>query len=508
MLALLLACTQSSTPTRLTEDSFSEITHPHAPTVDGDTLEEDDTAVVEPEADPGSADADILIAVMLDTYRGDWMIQEGFDEPLQTRLESDGWSLYPASTLSNWTWPSIRLLSTGCGFFSNLEDPDADCEDFTLFEHGGQQVGDMTLLPSLVDAQVLVLSNSPLWRASHSDICQGYIDQGGICEVQEGPLGKDNERLVDRALELRGVLSQARADRGKVVLFLHILGPHATYDHYPEYGDCTLDTTRLPAGWEDFDPTAGDPLPELLTQAYSDEGMESYGPAQQELLAYYQCVYETDMAHTNAQVARLLEGFDADWMTGNRAMMMLYNDHGERFGEPHPEAAIPENGIFATEHGKAQVYENVTGGFGGLWIPWWGHVLPAAEDVPRLSAEDLWQTAFYHLGTAAPERLGGDVIGTTPVDTPAWSAAADSESRIGSVRAVWHTDAGSHSLVCTLTWPQQSRCEGYDSLEEHNDLLEGSRPWLDDRFSAVWPQMRTRLESIATRLDWQGTLPE
>ncbi|MFT5683565.1 MAG: hypothetical protein ACI8RZ_004497 [Myxococcota bacterium] len=509
MLGLLLACTPSDTTADFTSGDLSEGTNPDTPHDPGDTIPLEDTGELEP-VEMASAEADILIAVMLDTYRGDWMMDEGFTEPLASHLQDDGWSIYPASTTSNWTWPAIRLMATGCGFFSNLEDPQGSCEAFTVSEHSDQSVGDIPLLPSLINAKTFVLSNSLLWDDFHSDVCQNFNDQGGVCEVQKAQIDglKGNDILIDRALELRDTLSAARDEHGKAVMFLHVFGPHEMYEYHPEFGECVLDTAMLPEDWEDFVIPRDTPLPELLSQIYQDENEQEFGAAQETLLSYYRCVYETDLAHTNAQVSRLLEGLGAEWMAENRAMVMLYNDHGEQWGEVHPDSSVPQSGIYANGHGRSVVYDNVTGGFGGMWIPWWEGTLPKTAEVHRLSAEDLWQTAFYHLNIDAPPRMEGVVIGTTPLDTPAFSAAVDVESQLALVRAVWHTDDGDRSLVCTLYLPGAVQCEGYENLDEYSDQLNGQPAWDSTTFGVVWPEMRQKLLSVGERQGWTGSLPE
>jgi len=147
---------------------------------------------------------------------------------------------------------------------------------------------------------------------------QPYFDELWVIDRSLEFTDDVDDRVVDRALEWL----EEEAGREPLFVVLQLYGPH--YPYCPPGTDSAwLDVPELHDGGLDLcDPDHAD----LLRAA------ENLAPIPAPLLDHAEALYDLEVAHTDAQVERFEEGWDALGRTRKR-LTVVVTDHGEAFGE-------------------------------------------------------------------------------------------------------------------------------------------------------------------------------
>ena len=251
-----------------------------------------------------------LILILVDTLRFDHLHANGYPRETSPSLDAlarRGVLFEQAITAAPWTLPSSMSLLTG-------RLPSAHhVENYR-----------MKLSPSIPTLAEVLKSAGYATSAvvSHIYVGRPFGFERGFDRFEDFGISKDYrfeaglepkaERVTERALE------EVRSVKGRpFFLFVHYFDPHWDYDPPPPFD------TRFTG------PYAG-----ALTGKYKSfsEFALPDRPLPAADVQHLVDLYDGEIAYTDSQIGRLLEGLDQDGVAG-RSVVVVVSDHGEEFKE-------------------------------------------------------------------------------------------------------------------------------------------------------------------------------
>ena len=356
--------------------------------------------VLVPESDAGrQGDAMNLLLVVVDTLRADVVGVYGDDSG------GDGGGLTPnldaladRSTRfdamyapTSWTLPSIATLLTG-------QQPQV---------HGaGRRIGDFA--PTALGDALPTLAGE---LASH-----GYYTAGVYNNIYLNPsfgmergfdeyhwVEDEDDVIVDHALVR---LEELR--RRPLFLFVHLFGPHHPYE--PPRQDCLTHARDFAPDYE-REPDSPDPgAAGSLGCSFERTDVPTLGgavPAQRHW-RWIEGLYRAEVAHTDRQVGRLLQGLE-ELGLASRTVVAVVSDHGEAFYDRLEQ--LETHGYSQADHGHTHFEELLR--------------VPAMISVPGREAAVVAEPA--ELADVAPTLLG--LLGLDPRGLAAGGEGVPASSR-------------------------------------------------------------------------------
>jgi arylsulfatase A-like enzyme len=251
-----------------------------------------------------------LVLILIDTLRADHLGAYGYPRPTSPHLDavaSRGVLFEQAIAPAPWTLPSSMSLMTGRLPSSHRVENDGmklSADIPTLAEVLRGAGYSTTGVVSHIYVSGLFGFNRGFQRFEDFGLSKEYRFEAG--------LEPRAERVTDRALEL------FREMKGSpFFLFVHYFDPHWDYDPPPPYDTRFSGPYRgsVTGSYQSFSRYAlpGSSLPEEDRQHLID-------------------LYDGEIAYTDSQVGRLLEGLGREGAGGN-TVVVITSDHGEEFKE-------------------------------------------------------------------------------------------------------------------------------------------------------------------------------
>lgn len=256
-----------------------------------------------------------LVLITVDTLRADHAVEMG----AWRRLLAHGHGWQRAVSTSSWTLPAVTSMHTGAA---------AETHGAGVRPGGGYQLGDpeLPMLAEELDAAgyrtAAFVTNS--WLETSMGFARGFDvflhsneafpHRLLIAGLPQGPMPVDGAAIVDRAL---GWLAD-QPERGWF-LWVHLVDPHMPY----------------------FNAT------EPLCENVRDGALRGGQLTTPEERAQLRACYADEVAHTDAQLARLLDGLEGKGVF-EEGLVVFTSDHGEEFWDHG-----------GTEHGHAHHTEVV-----------------------------------------------------------------------------------------------------------------------------------------------------
>ena len=193
-------------------------------------------------------------------------------------------------------------------------------------QHGAEQrwqklpASQLTLAEILREAGFRTLGvSSGLYVTNASGLRQGFevFDESQA----QGQLNVTSEQVTDKAIKLL-----ARHGKEPFFLFVHYFDPHWVFHDHPDYdfGE------ELPAWMKEMSQTLKQD--EFTQQVARLRGFSGRGSLTREELGSLRGLYDEEIAHTDAEVARLLRYMSETGLDSN-TLIILVADHGEEFME-------------------------------------------------------------------------------------------------------------------------------------------------------------------------------
>lgn len=390
LLSLTPGCGRRSSPPRA-EEGLPRLEDVNVVLIIVDTLAAEDVGCLAPGEDPGCT-------------------------PRLDALAAGGVLFRRAQAAAPWTEPSIASLLTG----------------LMPADHGVTGILGVLAPEHVTLAEALkargfatggVVSNLMLGAKYGFD--QGFddYDQSPVADAH----AVTSQDVTDRALEF---LDRSAGER--FFLLAHYFDPHGPWVHHPEF-----DRTS----WYRGDLTPETPIRELRDRLPDLTGDD---------LRYLVGLYREEIAYTDAQVGRLLDGLASRGLNGSTLVVMAA-DHGEEFGR--------HDWIGHTVH----LYDDL------LHVPLIfslpGRLAPHAVDAP-VSLLDVMPTLLA-LSAAPPDPLAGPGVSLVPA-LLGGPAPPDRELR------------AEVSFTALKDWPSHVRAAYKSSLLVGNDKV------IHDLASDVW----------------------
>jgi arylsulfatase A-like enzyme len=324
---------------------------------------------------PGRREGRNLVVILVDTLRADALGTYGSREGLTPRIDAfarQGTRFAELFAPASWTLPSVSALSTGL-------QPQT---------HGaGQRYGNFapTGLPGGVRTMAEALRQAGFYTVGvYHNI---YVNPAfGLQQGFDEYLSQEERAdvLVDSALAR---LRRYAPDR-RFFLYLHLFDPHNPYE--PPERECREVARRLAPAYHGPLGCKADRRPELPVPPAADR-------------RWHEALYKGEIAFTDRQVGRFLDGLDALGL-GKDTVVALLSDHGEEFWTRYD--AERARGYEANgDHGHT-LYQEL------LHVP--GIVRepgrrPAVVAAP-VEMVDLFPTLLHLSGVAPPPSEGQDLV--------------------------------------------------------------------------------------------------
>ncbi len=258
-----------------------------------------------------------VVLVVIDTLRADHVGCYGYAQAATPRLDAlaaRGTRFAAARATSSWTLPSVASILTGR----------------SAVEHGAERVGvalgqgHVTLAETLAAAgyETAAFSANVVLVTPEVGIAQGF-DRFDVLEIPppadgSAPVGHIATRAATADLVTDAVLAWVKGRRDPsrpYFVYVHYFDPHASYAPPRAYA-------------ERFGVAADDPLvgPEqnLLVRGK---------PPAEPVLATLRKLYDAEIAFTDHEVGRLLDGLGVERDGAPASVVVVTADHGEEFGD-------------------------------------------------------------------------------------------------------------------------------------------------------------------------------
>jgi arylsulfatase A-like enzyme len=257
-----------------------------------------------------------VVLVVIDTLRADHVGSYGYGQPTTPRLDAlaaRGTRFAAARATSSWTLPSVASILTG-------RSP---------VEHGAERVGfalgqgQVTLAETLGGAgyETAAFSANVVLVTPEVGLAQGF-DRFDVLEMPPAdgaaPAGHVAERAAtaDRVTDAALAWVKGRRDPSRpYFLYVHYFDPHASYAPPRAYA-------------ERFGVAADDPL------LGRGQNLVVRGkPPPEDVLATLRKLYDAEIAFTDHEVGRLLDGLGVERESAPGSVVVVTADHGEEFGD-------------------------------------------------------------------------------------------------------------------------------------------------------------------------------
>jgi arylsulfatase A-like enzyme len=251
-----------------------------------------------------------LVLVTIDTLRADHLDAYGYARPTAphlARLAEEGTRFEYGLSQAPWTLPSLASIHTS----------------LHPFEHGAVSADARLPEAGTTLAEVLAAAGyhtvgvvSHVFAARRHGLAQGFVDFDES-RSRGGPRDVSSPEITDLALERVAARSDRSASEGPFFLWVHYFDPHDSYVRHPEFAF---------AG-----PGGAGSLGDVVEREQLEKPAGGGAPSEQEL-AWTRAVYDEEIAFTDAQVGRLIEGIDA-LERPEGVVYVVTADHGEMFME-------------------------------------------------------------------------------------------------------------------------------------------------------------------------------
>lgn len=397
-----------------------------------------------------------VVLIVIDTLRADHLGAYGYDKPTSPRLDTlagEGARFANARATSSWTLPSVASMLTGLYPAAH----GAERNDAALAAAAD------TLPEAFQDAGYLTaaISANPAFVTPLQGFAQGFdeftVMRGRASERPRRQLGgavpsdpglesmieaATGEEITESALAWVAGHDHAPAP---YFLYVHYVDPHAGYFPPAAYA------TRF--GVAEHDPLRGDAQWPLL--------LSFKAPADPRDTATLVQLYDAEIAYTDAQVGRLIDGIRA--RTKRPTYFIVLSDHGEEFGD--------HGGI---RHGRT-LYDEL------LRVPLLvvgPGVAPGTVVEAPVSLVSLWPTLVDLVGLRPPPRPDGASF--APLARGA--KPARSQNLFADLEARFQNDGLVHRrAVMNDTWkllmgPTREVPELFDMLVDQKEKAEAYEP--------------------------------
>lgn len=350
-----------------------------------------------------------LLVIGIDTLRADELGAYGSPHRLTPSLDALAAESYRFTDLSApapWTLPSFATLATGLAPETHgAGERLSRAERLRDVEFG--RLDDR--LPTLAG----VLSDAGFDTAgfySNPFLGPAFGLDRGFDEYRGFPPRARAEEVVDAALDWLRVRRDGGAD-APFFAFVHLFDPHTPYTPPPSFCDTVareVAEAPAPAGPQEA------PLPCKLERPTRGDDLPP------EMRPWARALYRAEVAYTDGQVGRLLEGL-AELGLADDTVVLVTSDHGEAFWE---RPGLEEAGYHAVaDHGNT-LYRELIHVPGLLRVP--GRA-GAVVDRPA-SLADFFPTLLSLLGVEAPISQGHDLRAALGPADRAGSATAAEEA--------------------------------------------------------------------------------
>ena len=258
-----------------------------------------------------------VVLVVIDTLRADHVGSYGYAQAATPRLDAlaaRGTRFAAARATSSWTLPSVASILTG-------RSP---------VEHGAERVGialgqgQVTLAETLaaVGYETAAFSANVVLVTPEVGIAQGF-DRFDVLEIPapadgSAPVGHIAERAATADLVTDAALAWVKGRRDPsrpYFLYVHYFDPHASYAPPRAYA-------------ERFGVAADDPL-----LGRGQNLVVRGNRPSDEVLATLRKLYDAEIAFTDHEVGRLLDGLGVEREEAPGSVVVVTADHGEEFGD-------------------------------------------------------------------------------------------------------------------------------------------------------------------------------
>ncbi|HEX2223210.1 MAG TPA: sulfatase, partial [Thermoanaerobaculia bacterium] len=401
---------------------------------------------------PGRPEGMNLVVILIDTLRADRLGAYGNRAgltPYLDRFAAQGIRFDDMNAPSPWTLPSVSSLMTGL----QPQTHGAGVR-YGNFAPTGLPGGVRTLAETLWDAGFYNLGvYHNIYVNPAFGLQQGFDEYVSIEERAES--------LVDDALAR---LQRTAPDR-RVFLYLHLFDPHNPYA--PPEPECTEVSRRRLPGYRGELGCSADRRPELPIPPPEDR-------------RWHEALYRGEVAYTDRQVGRLLDGL-AELGMDDDTVVLVVSDHGEEFWtrlDREPALGYEPN----ADHGHT-FYQEL------LHVP---AILrdpgqPAAVVKGPAQLVDLFPTLLRRLGVEPPPSEGQD-LSPRIVGKPAASRPTLIGDLILHGPPRWAVRRGPWKLIV----PRQEGlpAELYDLSRDPGELRD---------LSTAQPQVATALRELGER---------
>lgn len=250
-----------------------------------------------------------LVLVVIDTLRADHVGAYGYQRPTTPRLDelaARGARFTAAHAATSWTLPSVVSMLTG----TYPAEHGVDVADATLNE---KRATIATVLHA-AGYETAAFSANVAFLTDAQGIGRGFDRFENVLPAGEDPFnaGAGADRVTDAALAWLAARGTARAP---YFLYVHYFDPHGPYYPPQEYA------ARLGVA-------ADEPM-------YVDPSRTTYAmlgtvPGEHDL-ATLRALYDGEIAFTDAEVGRLVDGLRRGSTDG--PIVVVTADHGEEFGD-------------------------------------------------------------------------------------------------------------------------------------------------------------------------------
>ena len=324
---------------------------------------------------PGKKVGKNLIVILVDTVRADvmgaWGSREGLTPNLD-RMAAQGIRFDHMLAPAPWTLPSVASLMTGL----QPQTHGAGIR-YGTFAPTGLTRGERTMAEALADAGLFTFGVYHNIYVNPAFGLQQGFDEYDAYEER-------SDVLVDHAL---AGLRRIAPDR-RFFLYLHLFDPHNPYE--PPEKECREVARRFAPEYHGTLGCAVDRRPEMPIPPEGDR-------------RWYEALYHAEIAHTDAQIGRLLAGLH-DLGLDDDTVVAMVSDHGEEFWtrlDREQEWGYDAN----SDHGHT-LYQEL------LHVPAIVRVPGRAPAVVRgpVQMVDLFPTLLHLAGAEAPPSQGRDLV--------------------------------------------------------------------------------------------------
>lgn len=250
-----------------------------------------------------------LVLVVIDTLRADHVGAYGYPRPTTPRLDelaARGARFSAAHASTSWTLPSVVSMLTG----TYPAEHGVDMADASLNEKRAT----ITTVLQAAGYETAAFSANVAFVTDAQGIAHGFDHFETVVPAGEDPFngGAGADRVTDAALAWLGSRTKPRVP---YFLYVHYFDPHGPYHPPKEYA------ARL--GVAPDEPMYADP-------GRTTPAMLGNVPGEQDL-ATLRALYDGEIAFTDAEVGRLLDGLRG--AAGDGPIVAVTADHGEEFGD-------------------------------------------------------------------------------------------------------------------------------------------------------------------------------